>query len=536
MKNLTTILAGAFLLAGPAAIQAGGDEVVVIYNTRVPASKPLAEYYAEQRQVPTKQIFGFDLPTGEEISRAEYRDALEKPLAKKLESGKLWRIGTGEMAGTNGKPVRVENKVIESKIRYAVLCYGVPLRIQPESTLKEKVEDTTRPEFRRNGAAVDSELACLPLLHQKIPITGLLRNPLYTATNAASMDPTNGVLMVTRLDGPTPEIARGLVDKALQAERDGLWGRAYFDLRNIADPGFKPGDDWIRNGAEIARVLGFETIVDTNSDTFATSFPMSQIALYLGWYRESVSGPFTLPTVEFMPGAFAYHLHSFSAASLRTTNQHWAGPLLAKGATATMGCVDEPYLGGTPDVGVFVARWLYFNFTFGEAAYAAQPVLSWQTTVVGDPLYRPFAKNPQVRHDELELRHSPLIEWSHLRLVNFNLARGANPIELVSYLETIPTTKQSAVLTEKLGDLHAALGKPSSAVHEYQQALKLNPSPQQRIRLRLTLGKMLTSLNRGDEARENYQKLLEEAPDYPDAPAIREKLAVATPVTDEGLR
>ena len=29
--------------------------------------------------------------------------------------------------------------------------------------------------------------------------------------------------------------------------------------------------------------------------------------------------------------------------------------------------------------------------TFGDAAYYAEPVLSWQTTFVGDPLYRPFA-------------------------------------------------------------------------------------------------------------------------------------------------
>ena len=53
---------------------------------------------------------------------------------------------------------------------------------------------------------------------------------------------------------------------------------------------------------------------------------------------------FTLPKVEFMPGAFAYHLHSFSATTLRSASQGWCGPLLAKGATCTMGCVYEPYL------------------------------------------------------------------------------------------------------------------------------------------------------------------------------------------------
>ncbi len=38
-----------------------GDEVVVIYNTRVPESKEVAEHYAGLRHVPADQVFGFDL-------------------------------------------------------------------------------------------------------------------------------------------------------------------------------------------------------------------------------------------------------------------------------------------------------------------------------------------------------------------------------------------------------------------------------------------------------------------------------------------
>ena len=59
-----------------------------------------------------------------------------------------------------------EGAVLESKIRYAVLCYGVPLRILKDPTIKEEVEEQLRPELRRNEAAVDSELACLPLLER----------------------------------------------------------------------------------------------------------------------------------------------------------------------------------------------------------------------------------------------------------------------------------------------------------------------------------------------------------------------------------
>jgi len=522
------VLLASVILAWPAMLSLRaanpGDQVVIVYNTRVPESKSVADYYAARRQVPVNQVFGFALSTNEDMSRKEFRDSLQRPLAKALEGGKLWRFGPHTVPATNQLPARVEQKILQSKIRYAVLCYGVPLKIAPDPELKEEGAENLRGELRRNEAAVDSELALLPLLEQKLLLAGPLRNPVYTATNLAMLHPTNGVLLVARLDGPTAMIARGLVDKALEAETNGLWGRAYFDLRNTTEPGLKQGDDWLRGAAEICRHLGFETVVDENPGTFPAGFPMSHIAIYMGWYDADVSGPFTLPTVEFVPGAFAYHLHSYSAGTLRSTTQNWVGPLLAKGATITMGCVYEPYLGGTPDVAIFAARLVFHGFTFGEAAYAAQPVLSWQTTVVGDPLYRPFGKNADQLHRELAVRHSKLIEWSYLRLINLNLAMGKPLAGLVSLLEQLDTTKGSAVLTEKLGEMYSAQGKPSSAVHAYLQALKLDPSPQQRLRLRLTLGDMLPALARTPEAYDNYRQLLQELPLYPDKLAIYRKL------------
>ncbi len=501
-----------------------GDQVVVVYNSRMPLSKGVAEHYARQRQVPKSQVLGFDLPTSEEISRAEFRDALQKPLAKALAGRKLWRISARAVPATEGHPSRTEPVVTESKIRYAVLCYGVPLKILEDPNLREDGMEQLRPEMRRNDACVDSELALLPEIEQKLPLSGPLRNPVYGVTNAAWLNPTNGVLLVARLDGPGPDIAQGLVDKALEAEADGLWGRAYFDLRNTTDPGYKLGDDWIRTASEICRQLGFETVVDENPWTFPAGFPMSQIALYIGWYSETADGPFAQPRVEFMPGAFAYHLHSFSAVTLRMANYGWAAPLLAKGATATMGCVNEPYLSGTPDMAVFTARFVYSGFSFGEAAYACQAALSWQTTVVGDPLYRPFGRNAAELERDLKQRHSKLLAWSYLRTLDLNLANGRPLADGVAYLEQLDLTRQSAVLTEKLADLYSAQGKPSSAVQTYQAALELDASPQQRVRLRLTLGQKLLALQRDADAYQDYQALLDESPAYPDKPAIYQKL------------
>lgn len=513
------------LFLAPLSVWAGGNEVVVVYNKDMPGSKSVAEYYAKARHVPKPQIFGFAMTTNEVMTRDEFRDSLQLPLARRLASTGLWQFGKVTNSTTNSGSLHVEQGVVASKIRYLVLCYGVPLKIAPDPNLKQSLPSGMNPQLGRNEAAVDSELACLPLVKMNLPLAGPMRNWVYGVTNVALLDPTNGILLVARLDGPSAEIAKGLVDKALEAEHNGLWGRAYFDARGLSKTNaYYLGDEWMLDGAKICRELGFETTLDDKPSTFPVDFPMSQIAIYCGWYNGTVCGPFTLPKVEFMPGAFAYHLFSFSAATLRSTTQDWCGPLLAKGATCTMGCVYEPYLSGTPNIAAFLGRWMADGFTFGEAAWAAQPVVSWQTTVIGDPLYRPFGKPPAATLAELLRRHSPLVEWSFLRVVDLALAHGASIFQAANYLGSINVTAHSAVLTEKLADLYEREGKPSSAIDMYERALKLGPSPEQRIRLRLTLGKKLEQQNRNQEAYTNYARLLLEAPDYPGKRSIYQKL------------
>jgi uncharacterized protein (TIGR03790 family) len=526
MNHLRTIFVLLGLLAATAVkIFAGGDEVVVIYNPLMPGSKAVAEHYAAARQVPANQIYGFGTTTNETITRADFADFLQLPLAARLEESHLWQFGEITVPGTNGQPALTETRVVRSKIRYAVLCYGVPLKIAPAAMEEEIAAKILHPEFRHNEAAVDSELAWLPMLKTKIPLTGPLPNPFCGCTNPAQMNCTNGILLVTRLDGPTPEIAMGLVDKALAAERDGLWGRAYIDARGlpVTNTNYFLGDQWMFASAEICRLLGFETEVDTNEATFPASFPMSHIAIYAGWYAGGVCGPLAAPTVEFMPGAFAYHLHSFSADTVRSPTGNWCGPLLARGATCTMGCVYEPYLNFTPNVAFFLQAF-GSGYHFAEAAWAAQLALSWQTTVIGDPLYCPFKKTPPELHARLTRGKNPLIEWSFDRLVCLDLAHGVREPQLAQFLETIPATANSAVLTEKLATLYAASGKPSSAIAAWQQALKLNPSPQQRLRLRLALGEYLAAQNRLAEARSDYKALLAEMPDYAGRNFIEDKI------------
>ena len=70
MKFLRTLW---LLLVTTALARGGGEEVVVVYNSQLPASREVAEHYAAARQVPAKQIFSFALTTNEVMTRADCR-------------------------------------------------------------------------------------------------------------------------------------------------------------------------------------------------------------------------------------------------------------------------------------------------------------------------------------------------------------------------------------------------------------------------------------------------------------------------------
>ncbi len=500
-----------------------GASVVLVYNRSMPESRGVADHYAAARQVPADQIFGFDLPQGESMSREEFTTKLQQPLWKELRARKLLTYESPGSNGSNGGTTP-KSRVVESKVRHIVLCYGVPLKITTDPASKENVENLPQ-ELRRNEAAVDSELALLPMVDQNLPLAGPFQNPLVMTTNRLAISPNNGVMIVGRIDGPTVDVAKGLVDKAIEAEKNGLWGVAYFDTRSITNAGFKQADDMFNAGAELAHMYGFEVVKETSARTFSSATPLPDIALYFGWYDQSASGPFTNGMAQFRPGAVAYHLHSFSARNLRgVTQAWWAGPLLYSGATATIGFTEEPYLQTTPQMNGFIYRFVLLGFSFGEAAYASMPFLSWQITVIGDPLYRPFLKKQKERHLELEARKDKNLEWSMLMWVNFRLAQNAPLTEIAQFYKDNPQAQESAILQEKLGDAYKAKGKLIDSMGPYGRAIKLPMTPLQRLRLSLKVAPIFSTMGRAEQAYAIYQQVLRDHPTYPDKKDIYERL------------
>jgi hypothetical protein len=220
-------------------------------------------------------------------------------------------------------------------------------------------------------------------------IYGALKNPNYRSFSMMPEPQQPPTLLVSRLDGPTPEIVRRMITDGIAAEQEGLQGFACIDARGITEGGYAEGDQWLHAIAADARRRGSPVIFDNGEGLFPNGYPLRQTALYFGWYAADVTGPFARPDFKFNRGAVAVHIHSFSATSLRDPKRTWCAPLLAIGAAATLGNVYEPYLSLTPHLDIFHDR-LRSGMTFAESAWSATPVLSWMTTVVGDPLYRPY--------------------------------------------------------------------------------------------------------------------------------------------------
>jgi hypothetical protein len=198
---------------------------------------------------------------------------------------------------------------------------------------------------------------------------------------------------------------------------------------------------------------------------FDEDYPMIDVAAYAGWYAENAAGPFRRRDFHFKTGAVAYHLHSWSGETVHSRTARWVGPLLAKGAVATMGNVFEPYLSYTPHIDMFFRR-LLDGAPFLEAGYYSEPVLSWQTTFVGDPLYRPFATSLDEQIQRLEADHKPDVEWAYLRKINLLSARG-DSTKAEELCRGKAEDLHSAVLYEKLGDLLHAAHHDADAIKAY---------------------------------------------------------------------
>jgi len=395
-------------------------DVFVIYNRDVPESKIVAEHYLTRRNVPAANLIPLALPTGEDITRADYDAKIASPVREFLQDKK-------------------------KACRVLLTVYGVPLRVGPKvPTDREKVEITAlskeqaalkaqeaeltkandKPQelvvvrarlaaiepklLTRTGdqsvASVDSEL--MLLWWPDYDPTRWIISPLFWALPEADRKKAPPMILTSRLDGPSAQIAMQLVDDAIATEKAGLKGKAYFDARGLKldidnkeqYTGYEGYDEGFREAAALMKKAGFDTVLDDREPVFAAG-SCKDVALYAGWYSH---GTF-VDSCEFTRGAVAWHLASSEAVTLRDkASKVWCPNLLKRGVCATLGPVAEPYSVAFPKASEFFGFLATGELTLVEC-YARTTILGgWQMVLVGDPLYNPFAKRAALKVSDVK--------------------------------------------------------------------------------------------------------------------------------------
>ncbi len=404
----------AFAAAGVALGSGPADRVVIVANSDAPDSVAIAGHYAQVRGVPAANVIALKMPVTETISWAEFVSTIWQPLEDELvDRGWIDAIKMDLFDDVGRRKYAISGH----RIAALVVCRGVPLRIAHDQSLFRELRPLTdHAEFRTNEGAVDSELSLLA--RTDYPVNAGIPNPLFHNVRPTD-DERMLVVEVSRLDGPTAADAMGLVDLAVEAERTGLLGRAYAD---VAGPDER-GNRWLESDASQMAALGFDLSVGRGPGTMPATARFDAPALYFGWYAPDLNGPFGLPGFRFPPGAIAVHVHSFSAHTLRSATEGWCGPLIARGVTATVGNVFEPYLDflHRPDL---LLEALARGEDLVDAAYYALPMLSWQSIVIGDPLYRPFAVPLSAQLKALSALPPRLAGYAAIRRMNLLDAAG----------------------------------------------------------------------------------------------------------------
>ncbi len=292
MRKRIPLLVLFALLVGAASARADdvAARVIVLANSDEPESVRLAEYYAEKRGVPKANIIALGMPTIEAVNWRGFLDTVFNPLqAELVKRGWIDAIGM-DLADPFGRKKYVMSG---HKISYLVVCRGVPLKVVNDPLLpEENVPASMNPAFKTNAASVDGELALLAVSNP--PLIAFVPNPLFNNDRPSTLQ-LNQIVKVGRLDGPTFDQARGLVDRALSAEQSGLVGRGYVD---IGGP-HPQGDGWLEEVSAQLAALDFEVDTERAGGSMPPWTRLDMPALYFGWYAGDLNGPFAQPGFMF---------------------------------------------------------------------------------------------------------------------------------------------------------------------------------------------------------------------------------------------
>lgn len=413
---LIFFLQSSFLfLAGHNLLAFEPNEVAVLANANLAASKELARHYMKLRGIPSKHLILVNTAAREICSRTAYREEIAGPVKKaveRLRSKKNIRC----LVTIHGIPLKIASTMEEErdqKYRQQLIAQkkqlikerdqaSAPLQEVYEKRIAKKEQEIDFIEITDSRAAVDSELALV--LAGNYPLDGWQPNPFYPGFRHKSLSySTNEVLMVARLDGPDEKAVLRVLTDTLKAEEKGLSGSVCIDARWPESPGEKGGayqlyDQSLHRAAGLLKNAGWNVRLNQSPQLFGAK-ECEDTALYAGWYS---LGNY-VDAFSWAQGAIGFHIASAECRTLRDqTSNTWCLKMMEDGVAATLGPVYEPYLQAFPLPEHFFSQLVEGYLSLGEVYLVSQPYLSWQMVLVGDPLYRPFNKGKLVAKEKKE--------------------------------------------------------------------------------------------------------------------------------------
>jgi len=395
------------------------EEVVVIANKMAEDSVDLAEYYMKKRGVPAHNLIKLKAPSDEHCNREDYEKYIASPIREFLKKndpggnrfkcllimyGVPLKVGAPKLTNHEQKQLQELRKQLDithEKIKKSENQDKMKIETlkKEEEGIKKQIDDISKAF---EGASVDSELAIVR--EDNYPLKGWLPNKYFVGYRREKVkNMPEKVMLISRLDGPSEDIVRRIIEDSLQTEEKGLYGNAYFDAR-WPDPGDKKVTDYafydraIHNAAHLVeKRLLMPTILDSQERLFQPK-SAPDAALYCGWYSlANYVDAFT-----WVRGSVGFHIASSECSTLKNKGSKvWCKAMLEKGVAATLGPVSEPYIQSFPVPDVFFGCLVEGQMTLAECYALSNPFWSWQMLLIGDPLYQPFKnykkkKNSQV--------------------------------------------------------------------------------------------------------------------------------------------
>ena len=253
---------------GPGCCQTAlNDRVLVVYNSSASESLSVARHYMALRQIPESNLCKISVAAVDYLKQDEFEVRVKAPVEKCI--------------ATVGK----------QKVLYIVFSYQTPYvvtvqgRVFALDSFIADIWDEYSPS--RPGNEVRS--------HAYFGEAQSQGNVLYAVRSVGQLPGWAAVvehLFRVAAGCGHAGLAKGLVDKAIIAEANGLSGEGCFDLQfgsadNLADYGSAAGDWDIHQAAEFARRVGFEVVEDGTPAEFGTApapLRCDGAALYAGWY------------------------------------------------------------------------------------------------------------------------------------------------------------------------------------------------------------------------------------------------------------